>query len=343
MRSPAASGYLRCVDLRWVRGIGYLVGAAAGSTAAAVGLLLGQAEQARRAIPRAESPPPRSDRVYGARYGGRPLTVVMMGDSVAAGYGAAKPRETPGALLATGVSRRLRRPVQLHRVAVVGATSDRLAPQVEEARELGADLAVIVVGGNDITHHTRHTSAVEHLVAAVTQLREAGTEVVVGSCPDLGTIRPIRPPLRWLARRWSRQLAAAQTVAVVEAGGWTVSLGDLLGPRFAAEPQRMFGYDSFHPSPEGYAAATAAMLPTALAALGAPGPADTATETGVQSLPQAAAAASRHAGVEVSGATVAGRERGPAGRWAALRRRVRAAAKPPPPTDASEPEHLEPS
>ena len=33
--------------------------------------------------------------------------------------------------------------------------------------------------------------------------------------------------------------------AVVEAGGWTVSLGDLLGPRFAAEPHRMFGWDRF--------------------------------------------------------------------------------------------------
>ena len=73
-------------------------------------------------------------------------------------------------------------------------------------------------------------------MTAVRQLRAAGAQVVVGTCPDLGTVQPIRPPLRWLARRWSRQLAAAQTVAVVEEGAWTVSLADLLGPRFAAEP-----------------------------------------------------------------------------------------------------------
>ena len=75
-----------------------------------------------------------------------------------------------------------------------------------------------------------------HLADAVRALRAAGAEVVVGTCPDLGTIQPIQPPLRWLARRWSRQLAAAQTIAVVEAGGRTVSLGDLLGPRVRRRP-----------------------------------------------------------------------------------------------------------
>jgi len=118
-------------------------------------------------------------------------------------------------------------------------------------------------------------------------------------------------------------MAAAQTVAVVEAGGRTVSLGDLLGPRFTAEPHRMFSWDRFHPSAEGYAAAATALLPTALAALGAAEerhPTLTVGE-GVRTLPRAAHEAVRHAGTEVSGARVAGAERGPAGRWAQLRRR----------------------
>jgi lysophospholipase L1-like esterase len=282
------------------------------------GVLLGQARLARRTIPRAEAPPPRGDGRYGGRSTRPPLTLVMLGDSVAAGYGVTKPRETPGALLATGISRRLGRPVLLHRLAMVGAESRHLRPQVEAAVELAPDLAVVIVGGNDVTHRTDHAEAVRELVAAVRALRSVGAEVVVGTCPDLGTIRPIQPPLRWLARRWSRQLAAAQTVAVVEAGGWTVSLGDLLGPLFAADPHRMFGTDRFHPSAEGYAAAAAALLPTALAALGA---GDRPRAAGIRSLPRAAVAASRQAGTEVSGASVAGRERGPAGRWAAMRHR----------------------
>ncbi|MFD0821176.1 GDSL-type esterase/lipase family protein, partial [Micromonospora zhanjiangensis] len=209
----------------------------------ATGVLIGQARQARRVIPLAEAPPPRGDGLYGAKFPGPPLCLVVLGDSSAAGYGVHRPRETPGALLATGISRRLRRPVRLHRLAVVGCLSAGLRPQVEAALEHEPDLAVILIGGNDVTNRTPLAVAVRYLVDAVRTLRAAGAEVVVGTCPDLGAIQPIKPPLRWLARRWSRQLAAAQTMAVVEAGGWTVSLGDLIGPRFAAEPTRMFAWD----------------------------------------------------------------------------------------------------
>jgi lysophospholipase L1-like esterase len=301
------ASYPRGVGARWAwqmaRIVGYGVAVAAVGALTSAGVLLGQARQARRIIPRAEAPPPRGDGRYGGRSAGPPLTLVVLGDSVAAGYGVEKPRQTPGALLAAGISRRLDRPVRLHRLAVVGAESRRLGPQVEAALEFAPDLAVIIIGGNDVTHRTNQAEAVRHLVAAVRALRAAGAQVVVGTCPDLGTIRPIQPPLRWLAHRWSRQLAAAQTVAVVEAGGWTVSLGDLLGPRFAAEPQRMFSIDQFHPSADGYAAAAAALLPTALAALGAGDP----SLAGVHSLPQAAVAAAGRPGTEVSGTSVRGR------------------------------------
>ncbi|MFC6019445.1 SGNH/GDSL hydrolase family protein [Plantactinospora solaniradicis] len=299
------------------------VGLTAITTVAATGLLVGQARQARRIIPLAEAPPPRGDGVYGARFPGRPITMVILGDSSAAGYGVHRPRETPGALLATGTSRRLRRPVRLYRFAVVGCLSAGLRPQIDAALEREPDLAVILIGGNDVTNRTPPSVAVRYLVDAVRELRAAGAEVVVGTCPDLGAIQPIKPPLRWLARRWSRQLAAAQTVAVVEAGGQTVSLGDLLGPRFAAEPTRMFAWDHFHPSAEGYAIAAAALLPTVLAALGA-GPERRPTQTGdqgVRSLPEAAHEAARHAGTEVRGVRVGGHEHGPGGRWAQLRRR----------------------
>jgi lysophospholipase L1-like esterase len=261
--------------------------------------------------------------VWGARFGGSPITVALLGDSSAAGYGVHRTRETPGALLATGISRRLRRPVRLRRFAVVGAESSRLRPQVDAAVETCPDLAVILIGANDVTHRASQVAAVQHLVDAVRRLRAAGAEVVVGTCPDLGAIVPIKPPLRWLARRWSRQLAATQTVAVVEAGGRTVSLGDLLGPRFAADPHRMFSRDRFHPSAAGYAVAVAAMLPTALTALGErevprrtldPG-------EGVTSLAHAAHRAAKVGGTEVSAAEVAGRASGPAGRWVLLRRR----------------------
>jgi lysophospholipase L1-like esterase len=294
---------------------GQVTGALAGLTALSAGLLMRQAADARRIIPMAEAPPPRGDGVYGAKFGGKPINLVILGDSTAAGYGVHRPRETPGALFATGISRRLRRPVRLHRLAVVGSISAGLPYQVDAALEYAPDIAIILIGGNDVTHASGFPAAVRHLADTVRRLRAAGCRVVVGTCPDIGAIQPIKPPLRWLARRWSRQLAAAQTVAVVEAGGRTVSLGNLLGPMFEADP-RMFASDRFHPSATGYARAAAVMMPTVLAALGEDDRTAVPVAEGLRTLPEAADEAVRAPGTEVSPTSV----RGGAGRWAQLRR-----------------------
>jgi lysophospholipase L1-like esterase len=285
--------------------------------AATTALLFAEVKLAHWAIQLPEAPPPGSSGDYGDGYSGEPLRMVLIGDSTAAGLGADLPAQTPGALLAGGLADILRRPVRLHNFAVVGALSCDLYPQLDWAVDTRPDVAVVLVGGNDVTHAVRPPVAAEHLTAVVRRLRAAGAEVVVGTCPDLGTIRPFRQPLRWMCRRWSREIAAAQTVAAVQAGARTVSLADLLGPEFLAAPDEMFSSDHFHPSPAGYAKASAAILPTVAAAVGA----DVAPATGpVASLPEAAVAAADRGGTEVSAATTTGAR---PGRLAQLRRRVR--------------------
>jgi hypothetical protein len=215
--------------------------------------------------------------------------------------------------------------------AVVGAQSRHLDAQVDRilAEVPHLDVAVIMIGANDVTHRSKPAESVRLLSEAVVRLREAGAEVVVGTCPDLGTIEPIAQPLRWVARRISRELAAAQTIAVVEAGGRTVSLGDLLGAEFAARPGEMFSADGFHPSAAGYARAAAALLPSVCAALGvlpegaAPQRPDLRLGEGVDDIAHAAARAVSEPGTEVSGTEVGGATRGPRGRWAVLLHRVR--------------------
>jgi len=293
------------------------------------GLLRLQAKIARGLIGEPTEEPPVTDGIYG--WGsGEPLPLAVLGDSSAAGLGAGSAAATPPALFATGVSRASGRPVVVTTVAWIGAKSSDLDDQVTRALRAAPEAAVIMIGANDVTHRVGVPDAVRDLGAAVTRLRSYGCEVVVATCPDLGTIEPILPPLRWVARQKSRQLAAVQTIAVVEAGGRSVSLGDLLGPEFAARPSEMFSPDRFHPSEHGYASAGAAILPSLLAALGLVESDEPEAFRGDGVLPVARAAveAAETAGTEVSGTELGGADRGPRGRWALLRHRRRAPAGP---------------
>lgn len=313
------------------------------------GLIKMEAHLARRIVGQPFEGAPDDDGLYGAGPGA-PIELFVLGDSSAAGMGADHRHQTVGGILANGVSAFSGRPVRLTNVAVIGAESSGLDLQVVNALDVvpAPDAAVILIGANDVTHRIDKSVAVRHLEEAVRQLREAGAEVVVGTCPDLGTLQPIAQPLRALARRWSRDLAAAQTVAVVEAGGRTVSLGDLIGPEFAESPSEMFSTDRFHPSPAGYARAAAALLPSVCSALGLwdeEAALLAARRRGdiVRPVSRAATRAVSDPGTEVSPTRIGGQSRGPLGRWAVVLHRVR---RPFPPHPAPAPptrqaEHIE--
>ncbi|PKW09503.1 Lysophospholipase L1 [Streptomyces sp. 1222.5] len=317
------------VARRIAAGAAYGGGGAGLVGAAAVGLLLAEVQMARRRVGNGSSGRvPMADGVYGHAYdvpGEQALQLTILGDSTAAGQGVHRSGQTPGALLASGLAAVAERPVELRNVAQPGAQSDDLDRQVALVLSSPApvpDVCVIMIGANDVTHRMPPTRSVRHLSTAVRRLRTAGAEVVVGTCPDLGTIEPVQQPLRWLARRASRQLAAAQTIGVVEQGGRTVSLGDLLGPEFEANPRELFGPDNYHPSAEGYATAAMAVLPTVCAALGLwpeeerP---DVSRREGFLPVARAAAEAASEAGTEVTAAMPTG----PRGPWALLKRRRR--------------------
>lgn len=287
-----------------------------------IGVVAGEAKLARHTIgePTEHSPDPAGS--YGQpRRGQRPLRLATLGDSSAAGLGVDDSAQTPGALLAGMLARDLGRRVELDQQAVTGARSKDLDIQVQRALRHPVDIAVIMVGANDVTHRVTPGDASRALGRAIGTLRAAGVEVVVGTCPDLGSVKPLLQPLRALARVRSRQMAQAQTVVAVEQGATAVSLGNLLGPEFATDPG-MWSADRFHPSPAGYARVVEALLPSVLQAMGLPGVTEVVGDS-VQDLDVAAAVAASSPGLEVG--TVEGGEgaasAGP-GRLARLRRRV---------------------
>lgn len=294
-------------------------------------LLVAEARSARRIIQGSVNfLPPVTDGVYGRWLPGEPISFAMLGDSTAAGIGVHEPEETAAALIASGLSASAGRPIRLANVAISGSRSEALQEQVSRALEAGPEIAVIMIGANDVTARIAAAESVRHLDEAVRRLRGAGCEVVVGTCPDLGSVEPLMQPLRWIARRTSRQLAAAQTVVVVRAGGRTVSLGDLLGRDFAIEPGEFFSADRYHPSARGYGAAAAALLPSVSAALGLEP--EVLFGEGVLPIYLAAASAAEKPGTEV---TARGGDGASRFRWVTLLRRTGGAAPARPSSDGS--------
>ena len=300
------------------------------------GVLVGEAWLARRAIgPVTEAPldadgrylPPDGAPGEGSVGQARSseLRLAVLGDSGAAGLGVEQADQTTGAFMAAGLAAAAGRPVELRCLAVVGAQSVDLATQVDAALAWSPDVVAVIVGANDVTHAVPPGRSVALLTTAVRQLRANDCGVVVGTCPDLGTIRPIPHPLKLVARQWSRSLAAAQMVGVVEADGRAVALADLLGAEVDAHPEVYFGPDRFHPSVAGYRAVAEVMVPSLLAALAPDAEPDIGSlepDRRVHDLAEAAAAAADVAGTEVS-------EAAPARDWrfarlVALRRRPRA-------------------
>ena len=281
-------------------------------------LLVTEAKLARKTIGVPTVQAPCAPGSYGkGRRGHQPVHLVVIGDSAAAGLGCQFADQTPGALLAGGIARDLQCRVDLEVVAVSGARSADLEVQVARALRRPVDAAVIVIGANDVTHRVPIASAARDLGRAVRTLRDAGAVVVVGTAPDLGSVKPLMQPLRAIAAQISRRLAAAQTVATVDAGGTAVSLGNLLAREFSEQPH-LWSDDRYHPSAEGYRRIVDALLPALLQSLGVEIPVSVPISDSVQDVQLAARVAAHEPGVEVDPLPA---QEG-VGRLALLRRRL---------------------
>ncbi|RJQ71704.1 SGNH/GDSL hydrolase family protein [Pseudonocardiaceae bacterium YIM PH 21723] len=249
-------------------------GALGGIVAGAYGVITHQSNLAREIIGLPESDPPRADGVYlpdgsgPVSRGERPLRFAMLGDSMAAGLGVDTPDQLPAVMSAKGLSEESGRPVRCNTYAVVGATTADLAAQVTAAISDGTDVALVIIGGNDVTSRMTIGSSVNLLTAQIRRLRRAGIGVVVGTCPDMAAIKPIPQPLRTVASTWSLALAKAQRTAAQQAGAHTVLLSEVISPEFVQRADELFSGDHFHPNAIGYEGACAVMLPALCAAAG---------------------------------------------------------------------------
>jgi lysophospholipase L1-like esterase len=190
----------------------------------------------------------------------RSLRLAVLGDSLAYGTGATRPDDTLGARLA-GMLSHSGYAVELHVLAVPGATSFDLAVQVRRATPLDVDLAVVVVGANDLPRVIPPDRYAVALRAAVEALQGGGTTVVVVPAPDWSTVAWVPPALRPALRTACAELQRRQAVVAEAAGAVVAPVARQVAAAFAADPA-LFCADRFHPSSAGYARIAAALGPS---------------------------------------------------------------------------------
>ena len=192
------------------------------------------------------------------------LRLALIGDSLAYGSGAAGPRDALGPRLAAALTD-AGYDVELSVLAVPGAGSHDLAAQVRRATPLDVDLAVVVVGANDLARLVPPAQSAAALASALADLRAAGTDVVVVPAPDMSTVPWVPPALRPLVQVASATLQRQQAAVAHANGAMVAAVSDAVAAAFGTDPA-LFSADRFHPSSAGYAHIAQALVPHVVAA-----------------------------------------------------------------------------
>lgn len=208
-------------------------------------LLLVQAISLRkRALRLPEASGPRT----GTLGSGTPLSLLVVGDSSAAGVGADIQTNAFAGQLAAALG--TQHTVTWHLIASTGATTTTTFTRLKAETLPPADVVIVVLGVNDVTRGgpmrgwLRTHAALRDLLRARTGARR----LYISQVPPLGGFPLLPNPLRWLLGRRARRFDAALVRAIEPERDTThVLLPETLNADDMAE-------DGFHPGPVIYAA-----------------------------------------------------------------------------------------
>ena len=208
-------------------------------------VLVAQAVWTRARLPRL----PEAD---GARAGaagrGPLLRLLIVGDSSAAGVGVARQSDALAGQLARALATQCAARVQWQLLARSGLTSAACLQMLEAEAALAADVAVVVLGVNDVIDQVPSQRALRARAAIANRLRNGHgvAHVVFAPLPPVHRFPGLPQPLRWVAgadaRRHDRAVAA-----------WAAARGDVSHVPIDLPLNRgVMGADGFHPGAPVY-------------------------------------------------------------------------------------------
>jgi len=210
-------------------------------------ILIAQARRLR--LTALELPEPRGPRRGTVGQGEPVLRLLVTGDSSAAGVGARTQREALARPLAERLAHRMNGVVRWQLIAQSGLTSEGVLHKLVHERPREADVAVIVVGVNDITKDVPLAFALRQRQFIADWLRvHAGVRhVVFPALPEMEMFPAVPKPLAWYVGQAARRNNRAQK-------RWAAPLPGIshLAMDGVAHPD-LFCDDGFHPAPALYA------------------------------------------------------------------------------------------
>jgi lysophospholipase L1-like esterase len=198
---------------------------------------------------------------------GRPVRIVVLGDSLAYGTGASAPRNA--FIFRAYLRVREQHPgSRIDSYAIGGSTAaDVLRLQASRLAHARADVVVICVGGNDVVHRVAAADFARtyaNLVARVRAL-QPHTAIVCCGVPDVGLSPLFTGADHDAVTRLSRQDDAAIRAVARRARAEFVDLYATT-MRQHGDVNRFLSEDRFHPSDAGYAQLADALAPALLRA-----------------------------------------------------------------------------
>lgn len=210
--------------------------------------------QGYRTRARAEVLPEAAGPLSGSTVGAdeQSLRVMVVGESTAAGCGAATHDEAFAGGFSRALSRLRGRPVRWEVCGRNGATIRRVRYRMLPELASGADAAVLLIGVNDVLTRTPVAQWRDDLTAVVDALRGLAERTVVAGIPPFDAFPSLPRALgTYLGERGRALDAAAQEICSTRDRVSWIGAADLDLARALADAS-FFARDGFHPSPVGY-------------------------------------------------------------------------------------------